>query len=110
MTLSRDRNGASGSRLLLSSIAGAGALRPPVPGLMPLPMNSAAKRFGVGRGGIPFGESGNDSSHGRAIVTPRPRRRVRRERVRLFSITAAGFEVHILWVHGQSTNVTITPG
>src|SRR5262245_9028750 len=49
----------------------------------PLPENSAAKRTGAslagaaGLGSSP--QTGSDSSQGRAIVTPTPRRNVRRE-------------------------------
>src|SRR5262249_10335703 len=48
----------------------------------PLPENSAAKRTGASLALAAFGSSpqtGSDSSHGSATVTPTPRRKVRRE-------------------------------
>ena len=52
-------------------------------GLTPQPMNSAANRFGQGAGTSPAiaaaPQTGTDSSQGRAIVTPTPRRNVRRD-------------------------------
>src|SRR5438445_6336664 len=81
-TLSRERNGASGSRLLLSSMSAPDPLADQLLGLMPLPMKRAAKRFGGAAGGAPEGASPpqpeRDSSQGRAMVTPTPRRRARR--------------------------------
>ena len=60
--------------------------------LMPLPMNRTAKRFGnagaaswLRGGGTP--QAGSDSSHGRAIVTPTPRRKVRRGEAALCILT-----------------------
>ena len=51
-------------------------------GLTPLPMNSTAKRFGTRRTTVRAAASapqtGIDSSHGSAIATPAPRRKVRR--------------------------------
>src|SRR3982075_3444454 len=70
-------SGAMGCRLLLSSMPS------PVPfahqwfGLIPLPMNSAAKRLGDDCGVSPA-HAGRDSSQGRPIATPTPRSTVRR--------------------------------
>src|SRR5713101_4647190 len=52
---------------------------------MPLPMNSTAKRLGNGAGveAMAF----NDSSQGKAIVTPTPRRTVRLESFIAFTST-----------------------
>src|SRR5947209_2729458 len=82
-TLIFDLRGASGSRHLPSSIA------PPEPfahqwgGLTPQPMYRAANRFGQGSGTSPATvaepQTGTDSSQGRAMVTPTPRRNVRRD-------------------------------
>jgi hypothetical protein len=51
--------------------------------LMPQAMNRAANRFGHAAGESPVmgaaPQTGTDSSHGRAIVTPTPRRNIRRE-------------------------------
>src|SRR5262245_4176360 len=79
MTLSRARNGLSGSRLLESSISAPLPFALQFLGLMPLPMNSAANRFGGSAFSAPRAPSGNASSHGSATVTPTPRRTVRRE-------------------------------
>ena len=50
---------------------------------MPLPMNKVAKRFGKGPGVPAFAgaapQTGIDSSQGRDIATPTPRRKARRE-------------------------------
>ena len=40
---------------------------------MPLPMNSAANRFGAAAAALCRRQAAIDSSHGRAIVTPTPR-------------------------------------
>ena len=49
----------------------------------PLPQKSAAKRFGIAVGTSPAivsaPQTGSDSIHGSAMVTPTPRRKVRRE-------------------------------
>src|SRR5262245_51188731 len=82
ITFSRDRKGAIGSRLLLNCISPPDPLAPQCLGLIPLPMNRAAKRFGgpVGAladvGSLP--QPASDSSQGRAIVTPMPLSNVRR--------------------------------
>src|SRR6267143_63290 len=77
-TLSFDRYGVIGSRLLLSSISAPEPLAHQFLGLMPLPMNSAPKRLGCAALGSAAAIA---SSHGSATVTPRPRSRVRRETV-----------------------------
>src|SRR5436190_7763027 len=76
-------NGAIGSRLLPSSMFAPEPFAHQCFELMPLPMNNAANRFGNGPG-VPSlagsaPQTGIDSSHGRAIATPTPRRNVRRE-------------------------------
>src|SRR6185437_11436214 len=76
-------SGASGSRLLLSSISAPAPLAPQWFGLMPLPMNSAAKRWGyfgvaASDSAVSPPQTGIDSSHGSAIATPTPRSTVRR--------------------------------
>src|SRR5215510_6815093 len=77
MTLILFFNGSSGASVLPSFIAS------PLPRdhqwlpLMPFPINSTANRFGnadTDCAGLP--QAGNDSSHGRHIVTPTPRRTV----------------------------------
>src|SRR5438876_332167 len=76
-------SGAIGSRLLPSSISAPEPLAHQCLELIPLPMNNAAKRLGKGPevgsldGSMP--QTGIDSSHGRAIATPTPRRNLRRE-------------------------------
>src|SRR5206468_3779901 len=76
-------NGAIGSRLLPSSISAPEPFAHQCLELIPLPMNNAAKRLGNGPGVPSFAGSAPqteiDSSHGRAIATPTPRRNVRRE-------------------------------
>src|SRR5947209_1233344 len=62
---------------------------------MPLPMKSAAKRFGnagsVPRGAISSPQTGSDSSQGKPIATPTPRSIVRREiRELIFTGSASG--------------------
>ena len=51
--------------------------------LTPQPMKSAANRLGNGAGSPPVAamapQTGTDSSHGKAIVTPAPRKNVRRD-------------------------------
>src|SRR5215475_293122 len=81
MTFSRGRSEARGSRLLLNSMSAPEPLAHQCLGLMPLPMNRAAKRWG-GEGVeeddlLP--QTGSDSSQGRAMVTPTPVRKVRRQ-------------------------------
>src|SRR5262245_26400277 len=80
MTLSRGRNSDRGSRLLLSSMSEPDPLAHQCLGLMPLPMNRAAKRWGgeeVADDDL-LPQTGSDSSQGRAMVTPTPVRKVRR--------------------------------
>src|SRR5262245_58490368 len=72
----------SGSRLLPSSMSAPAPLAQKWLPLIPHPMNRAANRLGSGAS-EPFvtvsaPQTGTDSSHGRAIVTPTPRRKVRR--------------------------------
>src|SRR5207247_2019375 len=50
-------------------------------------MNRTAKRFGKAPGAVVSANDGRDSSHGKAMVTPAPRRTARREmRLADFSI------------------------
>ena len=86
MTLSLVRSGASGWRLWLSCISAPAPFAHQWLPLMPLPMNSAAKRFGKAADGSKSGAAGVraphtriDSSQGSAIATPAPRNRVRRD-------------------------------
>src|SRR5262245_52182105 len=76
-------SGAIGSRVLLSSMPAPAPFAHQWSGLTPRAMNRAAKRFGHGAGAPPVmgavPQTGTDSNHGRAIVTPTPRRNVRRE-------------------------------
>src|SRR5271168_2639336 len=76
-------SGANGSRQGPSSIASPPPLAHQFVGLTPQPMNSAANRFGQGAGRSPvmvaMPQTGTDSSHGNAIVTPAPFRNVRRD-------------------------------
>src|SRR5260370_23663632 len=92
MTLSRGRSGASGSRLLLSSMSAPAPLADQFLGLMPLPMNKAAKRCGCAAAAVPgavaLPQPETDSSQGRAIVTPTPLSSVRRVIAFEESITA----------------------
>src|SRR6266852_2189432 len=82
MTFSRGRNDFKGSRLLLNSMSAPDPFADQFLGLMPLPMNRAAKRWGGMDAGAPDAalvpQTGIDSSHGRAMVTPTPVRKVRR--------------------------------
>ena len=82
MTFNRGRSEDKGSRLLLSSMSAPEPFAAQCLGLMPLPMNSAANRLGAGEPAVAAAErvpqTGTDSSHGRAIVTPRPFNSVRR--------------------------------
>src|SRR5579883_1958873 len=82
MTFNLGRKAANGSRLLLKVISGPEPFAHQCLGLMPLPMNRAANRRGVAAGEFPEAVSlpqpENDSSQGRAIVTPRPFSTVRR--------------------------------
>ena len=65
--------------------------------LTPQPMNSAANRFGQGAGKSPAiaapPQTGTDSSQGRAIVTPTPRRNVRRDGWQVPAARCFGFEL-----------------
>src|SRR5262249_42717183 len=99
MTLIFFFNGSSGASVLPSFIVS------PLPRdhqwlpLMPFPINSTANRFGncaadTDRAGLP--QAGNDSSHGRHIATPAPRRTVLLVIVRVMffpqQISRAGWE------------------
>src|SRR5215510_477623 len=77
-------NGALGSRLLPNCMSAPAPLAHQCFELMPLPMKRAAKRLGNGpsaAAGLP--QTGMDSSQGRAMATPTPRRKVRREEVEM---------------------------
>src|SRR5579871_2857007 len=84
MTFILALSGAIGSRLLLNSMSAPEPRAHQWSELMPQAMNRAAKRFGQGTGTPPnvvaAPQTGIDSSHGSAMVTPTPRRKVRRER------------------------------
>src|SRR5437868_581300 len=75
-------NGAIGSRTEPSSIVAPEPFAYQFGKLTPQAMNKAAKRFGTGAGNPAVTEvaphTGMDSSHGRVIVTPMPRRNARR--------------------------------
>src|SRR5664279_2175082 len=75
MTLILALSGSSGCNDSLSCSPAPLPLAHQRPGLMPVPMKSTAKRFG----GLGTAAADSDSSHGKAIVTPVPRRNVRRE-------------------------------
>src|SRR4051812_48108090 len=77
MKFSFERSGASGCRLLPSSICAPAPLAHQCLPLMPFPMNSTANRRGTAA--AVAAQEGTDSSQGRAMVTPAPRSRVRRE-------------------------------
>src|SRR4051812_25265923 len=70
--------GSSGSRLLLSFISAPAPLDHQWFPLIPLPMKTTPKRLGGGAAAV-APQTGSDSSHGRAIVTPAPRRKIRRD-------------------------------
>ena len=57
-------------------------------------MNRTAKRFGKTGAEVTPAKLGNDSSHGKAMVTPAPRRTARREKRR----TAVIFGSRILFI------------
>src|SRR5947209_3654241 len=84
ITFSFVLNGASGSRLWLSSIAAPSPLADHFSGFTPQPMNCTTNRFGTADG--PFAsevsapQTGTDSSQGSAMATPAPFRKMRRER------------------------------
>src|SRR4051812_4052478 len=87
MTLTLPLIGSSGFSDLLSSKVEPEPFAHQCSGLMPVPMNRTPKRFGArgkpvsaARAVAPKPES--DSSHGSAIVTPTPRKKVRREMAR----------------------------
>src|SRR5947199_3968603 len=77
--------GSNGASDLPSSIASAVPLAHQWGGLIPLPMNITAKRLGnaavapaSAADAEPISRSASDSSQGKAIVTPTPRRNVLR--------------------------------
>src|SRR5687767_221914 len=72
-------NGSSGDRLRLNFMSSPDPVAPQWSSLTPLPMKSTAKRFGKGELDVVAANADKDSSHGSAIVTPAPRRTVRRE-------------------------------
>src|ERR1700677_3369006 len=81
MTFKRERRADSGSRLLLNCISAPDPLAHQFFGLMPLPRNKAAKRFGgvdATSAAVSPPQTGRDSNHGRPIVTPTPWSKVRR--------------------------------
>src|SRR5262245_43136549 len=85
MTFSLGRSGRSGSRLLPSVMSAPEPLADQFGGLIPLPMNSAAKRLGCAVAAVEADcprPNGIASSHGRAIETPTPWRSVRRVNLR----------------------------
>src|SRR5262245_56223422 len=90
MTFNFDRNGAMGSSVWLSSISAPDPFAHHRLGLMPFPMKRAAKRLGKRCGAPPATgsspQTGIDSSQGRAMAVPTPRRTVRRERRGLFDV------------------------
>src|SRR5258706_4069595 len=99
-------NGAIGSRLLPSSIPAPDPFAHQCCELMPLPMNNAAKRLGNGPGVPSFAgaapQTGIDSSHGRAMATPTPRRNLRRESIarnfsRVEPVNGAGDHADVLF-------------
>src|SRR5262245_36497495 len=82
MTLSLWRNGPSGVSVELRSISQSEPDAHQCFGLIPLPTKRAAKRFGKGPAdsgaGVALPQTGSDSSQGKVMVTPAPRRKVRR--------------------------------
>src|SRR2546422_3417198 len=76
-------NGAIGCKLGPNSISAPEFLAHQCRELIPFPMNRAAKRLGNGPGAPPTAgavpHTGMDSSQGRAIATPTPRRNALRE-------------------------------
>ena len=83
MTLSLVLYGSRGCRLLLSSIAAPSPFAHQLFGLIPVPMNWTTKRFGGVLAALGASaaapHTGRDSSQGRAMTTPAPRRKMRRE-------------------------------
>ena len=77
MTFTLCFNGSSGDRLWASVIPAPDPTAPQWFSLTPLPMNITAKRFGNAFEGV-AANADSDSSHGSAMVTPAPRRTVRR--------------------------------
>src|SRR3954452_2997173 len=82
MTFNFFFTGSSGWRLLESFISAPWPFAHQWFPLMPLPMNITAKRLGA----VVAPQTGRDSNQGSAIVTPAPRRNIRRDV--LISITS----------------------
>src|SRR3954471_22151255 len=87
MTLIFALSGSNGARDSLSSIPAPDPFAHQRPGLMPVPMNSTAKRWGgaalvAAEADELRPKPASDSSHGRPIVTPAPRRTVLRDNAR----------------------------
>src|SRR5262249_44852119 len=83
MTLSWFRNGSRGWRLLLNSIVAPSPFAHQWFGLIPVPINWTTNRFGgkldAFAPSVVAPQTGRDSSHGKAMTTPAPRRKMRRE-------------------------------
>src|SRR5215208_690072 len=79
MTLTFFFNGSSGDRLRPSVISSPEPVAPQWFSLTPLPMNRTANRFGKGELDGVAANADSESSHGSAMVTPAPRRTVRRD-------------------------------
>src|SRR5215475_10694907 len=99
MTLIFFFNGSSGASVLPSFIASPAPRDHQWLPLMPFPINSTANRFGNGPvaadgdcAGLP--QTGNDSSHGRHIVTPTPRSTVLLVIVRVILFTSWDGKFH----------------
>src|SRR3954470_19765094 len=104
MTLSFVLNGSRGWRLWLSSIAAPSPRADQWSGLTPHPMNCTTKRCGNAGGALGSAgvapQTGTDSSHGRAMQTPAPRRNSRRlierlRRVGVLSVLDMVLECHV---------------
>src|SRR4051812_31664014 len=85
MTLIFDLRGSSGASDSPSSIPAPDPLAHQRPGLIPVPMNNTAKRCGcaavVAAEAALTPKPDSDSSHGSAIVTPTPWRKILRDNV-----------------------------
>src|SRR4051794_29507389 len=102
MTLIFALSGSNGARDSLNSIAAPVPFAHQRPGLMPVPMNSTAKRWGcaavVAAEAAAMPKPDSDSSHGKPMVTPAPRRKVLRANAfsRLRCVSGRGFvTVHL---------------
>lgn len=78
--------GSRGARLLLSSMRAPSPFAHQWSALIPFPMNCTTKRLGKAAGALGSAagspQTGTDSSQGRAMTTPAPRRNMRRETAR----------------------------